>query len=193
MAVPALKREARQEAGPVLRLVRGGRRQRGSGRPRAHRSTAAHVQHHRRIFNSLLVTLLLVMGLAMLRVQVTVSATEAALSANALKSEIESERIRAEMLEADRSALATPSRIESIAQVSMGMDVAEVVSYIEIPSSEPGSAVDVGPQASSGVPDESGESSAGERLADLLSDVMQMAAGEAQVLLVGDAGLATAR
>lgn len=192
MAVPALKREARQEAGPVLRLVRGGRRQRGSGRPRAHRSTAAHVQHHRRIFNSLLVTLFLVMGLAMLRVQVTVSATEAALSANALKSEIESERIRAEMLEADRSALATPSRIESIAQVSMGMDVAEVVSYIEIPSSEPGGAVDVGPQAS-GVPDESGESSAGERLADLLSDVMQMAAGEAQVLLVGDAGLATAR
>lgn len=90
MAVPALKRES-VATGPVLRLLKGGASRSRSTRPGARRDAVAH---HRRVFNSLVLVLCIAMGLGMVRVQVTVQATEAALQANALKEQIEKERIR---------------------------------------------------------------------------------------------------
>ena len=187
MGLPARKQSVHVE-GPVLRLLRGGGRAANSGSSRTRRSPAAEVARYRRLFQTTTAVLILVMGLGMARVQVTVQATEAAMAANTLKEDIESERIRAETLEADRTALATPSRIESIAGVSMGMGVAEEVDYLELPASDASD-----PQTDSSTAAEDDSLAVSERVAAVFADVMRMTAGEAQVLLVGDAGLASSR
>jgi hypothetical protein len=123
----------------------------------------------------------------MLRVEVTVRAAETALTTNTLRQDIESERIKSESLEARWMALAAPARIESIAGTSMGMGAADGVAYIDMPSSETGS-------AESGIAESGGmHATASDRVAGLLASIMKMTAGEAQVLLVGDAGLASSR
>ncbi len=191
MALPAVKRVFEHEdmRVPRLRLVRGSRasakrKARGAA---ASRSRASEVARCRRGFRVACVLLFMMGAIALARVELTVRATEASLTANALRADIESERVRGESLEARRMALATPSRIESIAESSMGMGSAESVAYIEMPESREA----VGGFQSAAADSDMSVSS--QRVAGILASIMRMTAGEAQVLLVGDAGLASSR
>jgi hypothetical protein len=98
------------------------------------------------------------------------------------------------LLEVNRSALTTPSRIESIAGSTMKMTEAKAVSYMRLPEADGDVASATGAevvQASRVVSAANSRDSGG--ISDLLSSVMHMAAGEAQIMLVGDVGLASAK
>jgi cell division protein FtsL len=191
MALPALKREYVSDSAvvPRLRLVKRARPVSArASRSTSSRSKAAEMARCRRGFHLTCAALVFLSAMAMVRVELTVRATEASLTANALRKDIESERVRGESLEARRTALATPARIESIAGVSMRMGSADSVAYIEMPTAVDGD--DTGTRyAEAG----SEVSVSSQRVAGLLASIMRMTAGEAQVLLVGDAGLASSR
>ena len=183
MGLPAIRHieHGHPVRGPLLRLLPGGRSAERCPRPRSDARQVARCRHGFRVGCAVLLVLT---GTALVRVELTVRATEASLTAGALRSDIEQERIRSEALEARTVELANPSRIESIAGVSLGMAPAEAVAYIEMPVPPDDSAGAVaGPDVSAPSP----------RVAGLLTSIMRMTAGEAQVLLVGDAGLASSR
>jgi len=191
MAMPAVKRDQSNERppSPRLRLVRSSsRRASGSRRAPSAREQASRVARCRRNFRLACVALVILTGVGMVRVELTVRATETSLMANALRQDIESERIRSEALEARRTALCAPGRIESIACASMGMGAADSVAYLDLPDD---------PQADAAEQPDRDAMSAGagtsQRIAGVLASIMRMTAGEAQVLLVGDAGLASSR
>ena len=190
MAVPAVKREVRSEHAltPRLRLVQPARgRKQSRVSTTSTRDRACETARCRRGFRVACAGLVVLTAVAMLRVEVTVRAAEAALITNDLRQDIENERIKSESLEARRMALAAPARIESIACTSMGMGAAGEVAYIDMPSAQPGS-------GESGIAESGGtRATASGRVAGLLASIMKMTAGEAQVLLVGDAGLASSR
>jgi cell division protein FtsL len=122
----------------------------------------------------------------MLRVTLAVQAQEAAIDANDLRRVIQTEEQVSKVLEADRSALAAPSRIESIASAALNMAQPAEVCYISLPVAEQPSAVEAKPSATNtgrGV----------SQVAGIISSVMDVAVGEAQVLLVGDVGIAPAK
>ena len=87
-------------------------------------------------------------------------------------------RARLDRLELDRSSLATPSRIESIA-VSWQMRKAPALRYIAMPSGTTSPAR----QRAGG----------GRALAQVIGAAASVTTREASVLLVGDAGLAATR
>jgi hypothetical protein len=190
MASAAVKREFSKGVAiaPRLRLVRPARQAatgtKGKG---SARSRAYEVARCRRGFRVACAALVFVSAMAMVRVELTVRATEASLTANAIRKNIESERIRSESLEAQRTALATPGRIEGIAEASMRMGSADTVAYIQMPAVPGDQSGTRYADAGSDVSVSSG------RIAGLLASIMRMTAGEAQVLLVGDAGLASSR
>jgi hypothetical protein len=189
MAVPAVKREVRSEhaRAPRLRLVRSAHGRKESRGTTSARGRACEVARCRRGFRVACAALIVLTAVAMLRVEVTVRAAEAALTTNTLRKDIESERIKSESLEARRMALAAPARIESIAGTSMGMGAANGVAYIDMPSAQTGS-------GETGIAESgSARATTSGRVAGLLASIMKMTAGEAQVLLVGDAGLASSR
>lgn len=190
MATPAVKRGSANDAAvaPRLRLVRSVRQDgvqtRGKGSSRAR---ACEVARCRRGYRVVCAALIFLSAMAMVRVELTVRAAEASLTANAVREDIESERIRGESLEAQHSALATPARIEGIAETSMRMGSADSVAYIQMPAAP-------GDQSGTRHADAGSEVSVSSgRIAGLLASIMRMTAGEAQVLLVGDAGLASSR
>jgi cell division protein FtsL len=151
-------------------LVPGGRR-----RPRSRRDASALLRFR------VVVTCLLVLAVAgVLRVSLAVQAAEAAVDASALREQVRAEKLESRVLEADRSVLASPSRIEVLACETLNMDRPAEVCYIELPATSPS-------RASSAVArsDRQGPS--------VMATLMDLAAGEAQVLLVGDMGLGTAR
>jgi hypothetical protein len=190
MALPAVKRESSSGVAitPRLRLVRPARLAAAGTRGKASaRSRACEVARCRRGFRVACAALLFMSAMAMVRVELTVRATEASLTANTLRKDIESERIRSESLEAQRTALATPGRIEGIAEASMCMGSADTVAYIRMPAVPGDQSGTLYADAGSDVSVSSG------RIAGLLASIMRMTAGEAQVLLVGDAGLASSR
>jgi hypothetical protein len=119
-------------------------------------------------------------------------AAELSIEANDLRKDIKSERLIGDLLEVDCSALTTPSRIESIAGATMKMTDAKAVSYMRLP--ETTSEAAIAPTVPD-VPQRVSESPVVEPsgLAYVLSSVMDMAAGEAQMMLVGDVGLASAK
>lgn len=192
MAMPAVKREqgGGRVAAPRVRLVDSTFLSAATrcSRKQASRSHAGDVARCRRGFRFACASIVLLAAIAMGRVELTVHATEASIRANTLRAEIESERLKSEALEARRMELAAPQRIESIAGLSMGMNAAGTVAYIDAPDSsedgaDDGYAAEAGPLAGS----------ASDRVASLVASIMRMTAGEAQVLLVGDAGLASSR
>jgi cell division protein FtsL len=149
---------------------------------------------------------LTVMGIG--RVMLTAKAAEASIDAGRLRADIKVERYAGDSLEADRSALATPSRIESIAGESLKMGQAPSVDYLELPPVPGEAAPDsvVTRADSPELPLESGITAASAeaptaqastmgsgRVATVVASVMELAAGEAHVLLLGDVGLATSR
>lgn|GEM_PF-2583817 len=185
MAVPARRDDSHTwPIAPALRLIRGeGRRRRGPVSRTAARSDASC----RRNFAAACVVLAILALVGMGRVALTVQAAEAAVAANSLAQDIEAERIAMEQLEEYRSALVAPPRIKTLAESSMGMGAAQEVSYIELSGGGEAESVSaVRPQ--------------GEQLSDraqtfvhTLSAIIQMTAGEARVLLAGDAALASSR
>lgn len=133
------------------------------------------------IFRTCCIAMLLLACMGMVRIGFAVQAEEAAIDAVSLRESIRSEELVGKSLEADASALKAPSRIEAIASSALNMTEAEKVTYLDIPSgrksAEP-SATRSNRSAASGV-------------AGVVSRVMDLAAGEAQVLLVGDVGLSS--
>lgn len=121
-----------------------------------------------------------------LRVVFAVEAAEAAIDAAELRVELKNEQQTGRVLEADRSALAAPSRIEALACQTLSMDRPSDVRYIHLACGQ-------SDQAASG----EGAQTLGARAADiggkLAATVLDLAAGEAQVLLVGDVGLGSLR
>jgi hypothetical protein len=114
------------------------------------------------------------------RVTLIARAAEATITEGRVQAAIKAQMAQADQLEADKSALSTPARIAGIASTTMGMGEPESVRYISLPvtpSSGGGSAV----AARQSPPD---------ALGSLFGAVMDLSAGEAQSLLVGDLGLA---
>ena len=167
-------------ARPVLRVISGARR-----RTRTHAVAAASTT-----FRLAAVCLVVLAFAGVIRVSLAAHAAEATIDAWQLRAEVKAERLVTRTLEADRSALAAPSRIEAVACQTLNMGRPVTVSYLQLPSQPDASA-----GSSAGVPvagtpaaAESGDESRG-----LVATLMDLAAGEAQVLLVGDVGLGSLR
>jgi hypothetical protein len=121
------------------------------------------------------------------RVALAVQATETSFDAGALREDIKAERLYGDLLEVDKSALTTPSRIEAIAGSTMSMADAADVDYLALP--EQAAAEPAPLPAQTDGPDEVAVAEDG----GVVGALMELAAEEAQVLLVGDVGLASPR
>jgi hypothetical protein len=192
MGLPARRLEQGREGGARLRLVRGkGRKPSGRTRPRSRsRDTAA-----RELFKTFALALVVLAALGVGRVALSAHATEVSLRSAELRLEIKAARYRGDMLEVQQMALSSPSRIRSMTADDMTMIDAGDVCYIDLrgdvvcddgPEGEAASKTPEGPRPKPGV------SVAGKRLASLVSSAVEVAAGEARVLLVGDVGLEAA-
>jgi hypothetical protein len=105
-----------------------------------------------------------------------------------LRAEVKTERLSLRSLEADRSALAAPSRIEAVACETLNMARPATVAYLELPA-----------QGATAADTTAAAVTATERLdlasagAEVVATLMDLAAGEAEVMLVGDVGLGSLR
>lgn len=115
------------------------------------------------------------------RVWLSVQATQASIDSTKLRQEIKNERYRGDLLEVQQSALATPSRILAIASGTLGMAPATSVTYLRLKDKDSAQAVPVAVAPAPG------------RGIGIVERAMDIAAGEAQVLLVGDVGLTSSR
>ena len=158
-------------ARPRLRVVRGGRRS-------ASARTAAHAAAGFRVVAACVAVLALA---GVLRVSLAVRAAEAAIDASALRVELKSERQAGRVLEADKSTLAAPSRIEVLASQALNMGRPADVRYLQLPEA-----------AEQAVPVPEADTAA-TPAGRIIATFMDLAAGEAQVLLVGDVGLGPIR
>ena len=180
MGLPALRHDAQTEHDrrPHLRLVKP----HVEVTPR-HKSGASHsAAYEMYIFFAVIVGVFALLGVG--RVWLSVQAAEASIDSGQLRREIKVERYRGDMLEIQQSALATPSRIQAIAGTTMGMTPASSVSYLDLSKVSapvtPGAIADAPRTAKGGV-------------STMLAKALDVAAGEAQILLVGDVGLASSR
>lgn len=198
MGLPALRdtRVSRHDIAPRphLRVVSP------SGRTAPKRNTAGREDRCRDAFRIVLLGMLAVSVFGLGRVAMSAQAIEASIDSSRLRSDIKAEQLTADQLEVDKSSLMTPSRIQAIAGTTMKMSEAVDVTFITISDAEetPADASTarepVASAASDVLADNAVEQTAEETpLQALLSKVMDMAAGEAQVLLVGDIGLASSR
>jgi cell division protein FtsL len=117
------------------------------------------------------------------RVWLTVQAAEASVESARIAKEIKIARYRGDMLEIRESALTAPSRVQALAGTAMGMAPVEGVGYLDLTKKSAASVQ----QAPTGKRADSGG------LKSMLASAMNLAAGEAQVMLVGDVGLASAK
>jgi len=123
----------------------------------------------------------LVVALGMGRVWLSVQATEASTRSSELRTEIKNARYQGDMLEVRQSALGSPSRIRAIASQTMGMTPARKVAMIDM-TPKPGEPVRVPTRV---------ETRGG--VDRVIEGLLDLTAGEAQVLLVGDVGLASSK
>ncbi len=149
-------------------------------RPAKRGSQAAQAAAARDLFTAFAVFVVVVSVLGVGRVWLSVQAAEASIKANELRSTIKSERYEGDMLEVRQSALGSPSRIRAIASNALQMTSSRKVTYVRL---ETGA---VAPQAPRPAPVVSNSNGAMARMMDLT-------AGEAQVLLVGSIGLARSK
>ncbi|HAL29838.1 MAG TPA: hypothetical protein DCP20_03865 [Coriobacteriia bacterium] len=165
-------------ARPALKVVRGGSRRT--------RTRAAAIGTFRLVATCMVI----LMTAGVVRVSLAASAAEASIDAWELRSEVKAERQVGRTLEADRSALASPSRIEELACQTLNMTRPAEVCYLEMPAA----AVAASPGEDALVDDVDTEPApvreAAQRVVATLAD---LAASEAEVLLVGDMGLGTLR
>lgn len=141
-----------------------------------------------RRFRSFAVVVAVIALLGMGRVWLSVQAAESSLRSGELRHAIKAARYEGDMLEIRLSALASPSRIEAVAGSSMGMTEAREVAYIDISSPERGEA-DTGGNTDA----QSAARDRGTPMNRVVADALDLAATEAQILLVGDVGLASTR
>lgn len=182
MGLPAARRESPRERSrrPHLRAVPDARTRKRTGRGR---NTHAAQAAARQAFVLFAVTLVVVAGLGAGRVWLSVQAAQASIDSGKLQTAIKQARYEGDTLEIQQSALTNPSRIEAEAVNQLGMAPAVSVTYLNMsgPTSV-ASPVALRPVAGSGV-----------GLPVVLTRVMRVAAGEAHLVLAGDAGLASLR
>lgn len=130
---------------------------------------------------------------AMVRVGVMARVAEMSLSEGSLRRNIKTERVAAGQLEVDKSVLMAPSRVESIASTTMQMTKPVSVNYLLLPPDAKAAAVGAASAVSSQASATSGGRAATSGLGAVIGAVLDMSAGEAQSLLVGDVGLAGSR
>jgi hypothetical protein len=126
-----------------------------------------------------LVIVVAVLGAA--RVSLTVAAAQSSLRSDQLRDEIRMQRYYGDMLEVRLSALGSPSRLREIATATMGMVPSGAATRIDISQPAAPKSDTVAVRRDTG------------RARGAVASVLGMAAGEAQVLLVGDVGLTSAR
>jgi cell division protein FtsL len=194
MGQPARRIQAPQATlrTPRLRLVDTppARAPRPSAHALAHTRARAEEARARSLFTAFVLVFVCAIALGGACLSLTTRAAEYSLSENRLLAEIRQQRVAVDQLEVDRSALSTPSRIAGIASSTMSMGEPRSVNYIA--ASEVSSAED-GAEAA-GVPvSAAGMSSATRVFERVVQAVVDLSAGEAQSLLVGDLGLAGSR
>lgn len=178
MGLPARKVEQRESRTrrPHLRVVGPKTR---APRSAAKRRVSSNDAAVRQVYRAFLIAAALAALLGAARVWLSVEAAEASIDAVRLRSEIKAARYAGDMLEIRQSALGSPSRIRAIAGAAMGMAPSEQVTYLDLSDEAP-----VKPVA---------QRRARTGFESALAKAMDLAAGEAQVLLVGDAGLASSK
>ncbi|HEY5549225.1 MAG TPA: hypothetical protein VIL17_06500 [Coriobacteriia bacterium] len=168
-----------------LRLVKSpsapGRRAAARTRVRAEEARA------RSIFTAFICVFVFAVALGGARVTLISRAAEYSLSENTLIAGIKQQRVAVDQLEVDMSALSTPSRIAGIASATMSMGEPRSVKYI--------SSSDVTAAGASTADGDAATASATQPgvLQRVVEAVVDLSAGEAQSLLVGDLGLAGSR
>lgn len=186
MGLPALKHEPAMTRShtsrPTLRSVPA------PGSNRKKRPTCSPEVAAARRFRSFALVVAVVALLGMGRVWLSVQAAESSLRSGELRQAIKAARYEGDMLEIRLSALASPSRIEAVACSSMGMTEAREVAYIDISAPEGGD-IDAVAEAGGGrvVGDQAST------MNRVVADALDLAATEAQILLVGDVGLASTK
>lgn len=178
MGLPALRIEHEAtHRGPHLRLVRT--TQSSSTR----RSKASAAAYEAFVTFCILVAVLALAATG--RVWLSAEAASATIRSARLGEEIKAARFEGDMLEVQKTRLASSGRIRRVATMKLGMSVAEKTSYIDLRAAKSPK------QASGVVPSTKTSGSVG--LSGVLDSVVAVAAGEARVLLVGDVGLSSSR
>lgn len=178
MGLPALRQEPRsaRSRSPRLSVVRS-----ESARPKKRNCSArARLEATRSAFRTFAILAALVSVLAVGRVWLSVEAANTSLEAEQLRAQIKTARYQGDMLEVSQSALGSPSRIRSIATQTMDMVPASHVTYLTLDDTS-------GTSSGSGTVAETASRRGG--ASSIIGKVMDLTAGEAQVLLVGDVGL----
>lgn len=190
MGLPAVRHDMPSRSPrPRLALVEVERSGKRRSEPVA-RSRVCHSVHCRNTFKTFLAVAILFAGLGVARVGLASRAAAVSIESGRMRQKIKEARFVGDSLEIKISQLATPSRIRAIAGKKMKMAPAAGIWYMTID----GSKQPKPPTAKKSVlrarevpvvRPKAGES--------LLSSIMHTAAGEAQVLLLGDVGLASTR
>lgn len=191
MGLPALRHDTPRRERPRLTLVDG---RPAGGRGRSASPKAASQSHSARwcgAFRTFLAVSVLFSGLGIARVALASRAAAVSIESGMLREELKQARFVGDSLEIKVSQLATPSRIRSVATSKMKMTPAAGVSYVTIDGAAkhdaPAKPEPAKPRAATS---STARGAAGE---SFLSSVMYAAAGEAQILLLGDVGLASSR
>jgi len=184
MGLPALRQEPRSARArtPRLSVVRS-----APPKPNRPRSTVAAAEAARSAFRTFAIVVIVTAVLGIGRVYLSVQAAEASMEANRLRGDIKNERYEGDMLEVRQSALGSPSRIRAIAGQAMSMAPAQEVTYMDL--QQPPAAVGSGVEKTVGASVAGGHDGA----AGFVARMMDLTAGEAQVLLVGDIGLTSSK
>lgn len=188
MGLPAKKREMRTSVRPRLRVVRSTRtRKRTAAQTRAAQATA------QRVCRIAVVAMCVLSVLGIGRISLTVRAAEVAREKTELKASIKDKRYEGEMLEVSQSALGSPSRIRTIAGEAMDLAPAKNVAYLDL-NEQPqvAKAPEESQAATAAIAAAQAPASTASRVKHALASLVRLSAGEAQVLLVGDVGIAQA-
>ena len=151
---------------------------------RASTSTASRSARRRRsdaqrAFRAFAALVLVVSALGVSRIWLSVQANRISIESTQLREQIEDARYEADMLEVRRTALCSPSRIKRLAINAMGMVPAEQYTYLELEQPK--------------VTEQPKVQRADVGIASAFASLLDLTAGEAQALLVGDVGLASSR
>ena len=188
MGLPAVRTDVAHRVRPRLALVPKTRSKtrRGGGVPKA-----CHSARCRESFTVFVVVAVLFAGLGVARVALASRAAAISIESGKMRARVEEARFQGDMLEIKLSQLSTPSRIRGIAGKKMRMAPAGLIWYMTIDGAKQGAGK---AQSKTGKTDfVDTQKSTGRAGGNLLSSIMHTAAGEAQVLLLGDVGLASSR
>ena len=191
MGLPALRHETPLRAtGPKLALVAEQRATRGRARPSSH-PKVCHSARCQDAFKTFVAVALLFSCLGIARVALASRAAAVSIESGKMRAKVKEARFEGDSLKIKISQLATPSRIRAIAGKKMKMAPAAGVWYLTIDGSAKQNSAGPAPDPPGrGRPLAENKRKAG---ASILTSIMHTAAGEAQVLLLGDVGLSSSR